>query len=149
VKAGGNNLGGGTLARRQLSHAQTAIGGARQQAAVGVAGPSAAVTGTGERAAQTGGSSQTAPLYERLPRGPHRMGPDEVAANQRLRMYGAMIEAVATNGYGRTSVKQVVTLAGVSRRAFYEQFANKQECFLATLELIASQAMDSIAMGYG
>jgi AcrR family transcriptional regulator len=76
------------------------------------------------------------------------MDPDEVAANQRLRMYGAMIEAVATNGYGRTSVKQVVTLAGVSRRAFYEQFANKQECFLATLDLIASQVMDSIAMSY-
>ncbi len=89
-----------------------------------------------------------APLYERLPRGPHQMGPDEVAENQRRRMYGAMIEAVAANGYGRTSVKQVVTLAGVSRRAFYEQFANKEECFLATLELIASQAMDHIAATY-
>lgn len=76
------------------------------------------------------------------------MGPDEVAENQRRRMYGAMIEAVAANGYGRTSVKQVVTLAGVSRRAFYEQFANKEECFLATLELIASQAMDHIAASY-
>jgi AcrR family transcriptional regulator len=63
-------------------------------------------------------------------------------------MYGAMIEAVAASGYGRTSVKQVVTLAGVSRRAFYEQFANKEECFLATLDLIAGQAMDHIATGY-
>jgi AcrR family transcriptional regulator len=89
-----------------------------------------------------------APLYERLPRGPHQMGPDEVAENQRRRMYGAMIEAVAANGYGRTSVKQVLTLAGVSRRAFYEQFANKEECFLATLDLIASQAMDHIAATY-
>jgi AcrR family transcriptional regulator len=89
-----------------------------------------------------------APLYERLPRGPHQLDPDEVAENQRRRMYGAMIEAVATSGYGRTSVKQVVTLAGVSRRAFYEQFANKQECFLATLDLIANQAMDRIAMSY-
>jgi TetR/AcrR family transcriptional regulator len=89
-----------------------------------------------------------APLYERLPRGPHRLDPKEVAENQRRRMYGAMIEAVATNGYGRTSVKQVVTLAGVSRRAFYEQFANKQECFLATLDLIAAQAIDSIGSTY-
>jgi TetR/AcrR family transcriptional regulator len=88
------------------------------------------------------------PLYERLPRGPHQMDPGEVAANQRRRMYGAMIEAVAASGYGRTSVKQVVTLAGVSRRAFYEQFANKQECFLATLDLIASRAMDDIAAAY-
>jgi AcrR family transcriptional regulator len=63
-------------------------------------------------------------------------------------MYGAMVEAVATNGYGATSVKRVVTLAGVSRRAFYEQFANKQECFLATLDLISNQAIDSIAATY-
>ncbi len=89
-----------------------------------------------------------APLYERLPRGPHQLKPLEVAKNQRRRMYGAMIEAVAASGYGRTSVKQVVMLAGVSRRAFYEQFANKEECFLATLDLIASQALVHIAAGY-
>jgi AcrR family transcriptional regulator len=89
-----------------------------------------------------------APLYQRLPRGPHQLGADVVAQNQRRRMHGAMIEAVAANGYGRTSVKQVVTLAGVSRRAFYEQFANKQECFLATLDLIAGQALARIADSY-
>ncbi|HEX5308668.1 MAG TPA: TetR/AcrR family transcriptional regulator [Solirubrobacteraceae bacterium] len=59
-----------------------------------------------------------------------------------------MIEAVAANGYGRTSVKQVVTLAGVSRRAFYEQFSNKQECFLSTLDLIAGRALTRIAESY-
>lgn len=63
-------------------------------------------------------------------------------------MYGAMVEAVATSGYGRTSVKQVVTLAGVSRRAFYEQFANKQQCFLATLDLIATQTLDNVSATY-
>jgi AcrR family transcriptional regulator len=63
-------------------------------------------------------------------------------------MHGAMVEAVATSGYGGTSVKQVVTLAGVSRRAFYEQFANKQECFMATLDLIAAQALHRIAASY-
>jgi TetR/AcrR family transcriptional regulator len=138
VKEGGNNLGSGALARRQSSPARASVGGGA---------PSLRVV-TGTRGAKPANQDRMAPLYERLPRGPHRLDPDEVAANQRLRMYGAMIEAVATNGYGRTSVKQVVTLAGVSRRAFYEQFANKQECFLATLELIASQAMDSIALSY-
>ena len=126
MKVGGNNLGGGALARRKPSPTQTSSTHTRKPP-------------------QNGGM---APLYKRLPRGPHQMDPDEVAANQRLRMYGAMIEAVATNGYGRTSVKQVVSLAGVSRRAFYEQFANKQECFLATLDLVASRAMDRIAMAY-
>lgn len=88
------------------------------------------------------------PLYERLPRGPHRMGRGEVAENQRQRMHGAMVEAVAAHGYGGTSVKQVITLAGVSRRAFYEQFSNKQECFLATLELLAKRAGERVAAAY-
>jgi TetR/AcrR family transcriptional regulator len=80
-----------------------------------------------------------APLYRRLPRGPHKLAPTEVAHHQRIRMHGAMVEAVAANGYARTSVKQVIGLAGVSRRAFYEQFSNKQECFLATFDLIAAR----------
>jgi AcrR family transcriptional regulator len=92
--------------------------------------------------------SVMAPLYERLPRGPHRMGRGEVAENQRQRMLGAMVEAVAAHGYGGTSVKQVITLAGISRRAFYEQFSNKQECFLATLELLASRAAERVAAAY-
>jgi TetR/AcrR family transcriptional regulator len=150
VKEGGNNLGGGALARRQPSPAQAtnAAGpppGEATHARQGVAEAASSIT---QQAAKAAGESSAASLYERLPRGPHQMDPDEVAENQRRRMYGAMIEAVATNGYGRTSVKQVVTLAGVSRRAFYEQFANKQECFLATLDLIASEAMDGIAMSY-
>jgi TetR/AcrR family transcriptional regulator len=78
-----------------------------------------------------------APLYQRLPHGPHRLAAGEVVRNQRTRMHGAMIEAVARHGYERTSVKQVVGLAGVSRRSFYEQFANKQECLLSTYDLIA------------
>ena len=56
--------------------------------------------------------------------------------HQRARIHGAMIEAVAQHGYESTSVKQVIGLAGVSRRSFYEQFANKEECFLATFDLV-------------
>jgi AcrR family transcriptional regulator len=88
------------------------------------------------------------PLYARLPRGPHRMKRREVAENQRQRMHGAMVEAIAAHGYGGTSVKQVISLAGVSRRAFYEQFANKQECFSSTVELLAERAGDRIGAAY-
>jgi AcrR family transcriptional regulator len=96
------------------------------------------------------GSSKTAvaPLYQRLPHGPHRLKTEEVIRNQRTRMHGAMIEAVAANGYEGTSVKQVVSLAGVSRRSFYEQFANKQECFLATYDLIAKRGAGRVAAAY-
>ena len=92
--------------------------------------------------------TKPAPIYERLPHGPHRLGAEEVVRNQRRRMHGAMIEAIAERGYDRTSVKQVVSLAGVSRRSFYEQFANKQECFLATYDLIATRGAGRVAAAY-
>jgi AcrR family transcriptional regulator len=94
------------------------------------------------------GKPRLAPLYERLPHGPHRLGAEEVVRNQRTRMHGAMIEAVAANGYERTSVKQVVSLAGVSRRSFYEQFANKQECLLATYDVIATRGAGRVSAAY-
>jgi AcrR family transcriptional regulator len=94
------------------------------------------------------GKASSGPLYQRLPHGPHRLGTEEVVRNQRTRMHGAMIEAVAANGYEGTSVKQVVSLAGVSRRSFYEQFANKQECFLATYDVIAKRGARRVAGAY-
>ena len=89
-----------------------------------------------------------APLYKRLPHGPHRLKRDEVVRNQRARIHGAMVEAVGSDGYEATSIKQVIALAGVSRRSFYEQFANKQECFLATFDLIARQELQQIRRAY-
>jgi AcrR family transcriptional regulator len=55
-------------------------------------------------------------------------------------MYGGMIEAVHERGYPQTTVAHVIALAGVSRRAFYEQFANKEACFLATYDIIVARA---------
>jgi AcrR family transcriptional regulator len=117
--------------------------------------------GSGRRASSStrdarAGRSKTArtaaphitPLYKRLPHGPHRLERNEVVANQRTRIHGAMIEAVAQSGYEETSVKQVIALAGVSRRSFYEQFANKQECFLATFDLIARREMQYVRRAY-
>jgi AcrR family transcriptional regulator len=95
-------------------------------------------TGPGEPAA---GEQADAPraLYKRLPRGPHRLDRDAVARHQRVRIHGAMVRAVAASGYEAVTVGQVIALAGVSRRSFYEQFASKQACFLATFDEIAGQ----------
>jgi AcrR family transcriptional regulator len=65
---------------------------------------------------------------------------EDVARNQRARMYGGMIEAVSERGYARTTVAHVIGLAGVSRRAFYEQFPNKEACFLATYDIVVARA---------
>jgi AcrR family transcriptional regulator len=88
------------------------------------------------------------PIYKRLPHGPHRLSREEVIYNQRIRMHGAMIEAVAESGYEQTSVRQVVAMAGVSRRSFYEQFANKEACFLATFDLLAGRGVQRISEAY-
>jgi AcrR family transcriptional regulator len=68
------------------------------------------------------------------------MGREDVARNQRARLYGAMIESVAQRGYRATTVAHVIGLAGVSRRAFYELFANKQQCFMGTYDIVVASA---------
>jgi AcrR family transcriptional regulator len=88
------------------------------------------------------------PLYERLPHGPHHLGHNQVVRNQRARLYGAMVETISASGYEGASVRQVVALAGVSRRSFYELFANKQECFLATFDLIATRSVGAVRRRY-
>jgi AcrR family transcriptional regulator len=83
-------------------------------------------------------------LYRRLPHGPNGLDRDEVARHQRARIFGAMIESIAERGYQRTTVADVIALAGVSRRAFYEQFANKEDCFLATYDIVVARARKQV-----
>jgi AcrR family transcriptional regulator len=59
-------------------------------------------------------------------------GPRAAAsASQRARLLDAMVRAVASKGYAKVTVADVVALAEVSRRTFYEQFGAKEDCFLA------------------
>ncbi len=87
---------------------------------------------------------QPAPLYRRLPHGPNGMGREEVARHQRARIYGGMIESIYRKGYRDTTVADVIGLAGVSRRAFYEQFSNKEDCFLATYDIVVARARKQV-----
>jgi AcrR family transcriptional regulator len=64
---------------------------------------------------------------------------EEVARNQRARLYGAMIESTSQRGYRATTVAHLTGLAGVSRRSFYEHFPNKEQCFLATHQSILAR----------
>jgi AcrR family transcriptional regulator len=91
-----------------------------------------------------GTKKDLAPLYRRLPHGPHGMNREEVARHQRARLYGGMIESISERGYSSTTVAHVIGLAGVSRRAFYEQFSNKQECFLATYDIVVARSRKQV-----
>ena len=93
--------------------------------------------------------SQLSPLYHRLPHGPNGMAREEVARHQRARIYGAMIESVAHRGYQSTTVAHVIALAGVSRRAFYEQFNNKEECFLSTYDIVVARSRKHVLDAWG
>jgi AcrR family transcriptional regulator len=72
-----------------------------------------------------------------LPRGRHHLTREEVQASQRTRILEAMIEEVAARGYAATSVAHITTRAGVSRKSFYEQFADKRDCYYAAYEMAA------------
>jgi len=96
----------------------------------------------------TSSAARIVPLYKRLPHGPHRLVRNEVVQHQRARIHGAMVEAIAQYGYKKTSVKKVTGLSGVSRRTFYEQFANKEECFLTSFDLIAARAVKQTNEAY-
>lgn len=52
-------------------------------------------------------------------------------ASQRERLLRAVIAAVAESGYAAVTVADIVRRAKVSRAAFYEHFAGKEDCFLA------------------
>jgi len=59
---------------------------------------------------------------------------DDVVRIQRSRMLFAMAEAASDQGYANVVVTDVVKRAGVSRATFYEQFTDKQDCFLAAFD---------------
>jgi AcrR family transcriptional regulator len=80
----------------------------------------------------------------RLPPGRHGLSRSFVADNQRERILMATIEATAASGYARMSVDDIVRGAGVSRRTFYELFANKQEAFLAAFDAAAGALLRTV-----
>jgi AcrR family transcriptional regulator len=79
-----------------------------------------------------GSRSATAP-DRRLPRGRHDLPREFVARTQRDRLIDAMARTVAVKGF-TAPLTDVCAAASVSTRAFYEHFADKEECFMATFD---------------
>jgi AcrR family transcriptional regulator len=74
---------------------------------------------------------------------------EQVVANQRERLFGAMVASVAERGYIATTVNDLVEISGVSSRTFYDLFPDKKACFLATLEAIIEAAIAYVARRAG
>lgn len=54
--------------------------------------------------------------------------------DHRHRLLEGMAQSVAEKGYADTTIADVVRLASVSRRTFYEHFGSKPECLIALYE---------------
>jgi AcrR family transcriptional regulator len=59
-----------------------------------------------------------------------------------------MVAAVAAKGYAATTVADVLARARVSRSAFYEQFRDKEDCFLACYESGTSLVLAAVTTAF-
>ncbi|MDW5598011.1 TetR/AcrR family transcriptional regulator [Conexibacter stalactiti] len=93
--------------------------------------------------------TDSVPIPRSLPRGRHAAAREVVLASQRGRLLEAIAACVAEQGYAATTVAHVIARAGVSRKTFYEHFADKDACFLAAweagFELVLSQVAEAVA----
>jgi len=55
-----------------------------------------------------------------------------------------MLEAVGTHGYEQTTVQDAITNAGLYRQAFYDNFEDKEDCYLHAID--AGSAWVELAM---
>lgn len=58
-----------------------------------------------------------------------------VNSSKREKILEGMLEAVGAEGYDPTSVRTVLARTGLYRQAFYDEFPDKDSCYLAALEM--------------
>jgi DNA-binding MarR family transcriptional regulator/AcrR family transcriptional regulator len=66
---------------------------------------------------------------------------------QRSRILAAMVEELAIGHASLPAVARVIARARVSRRLFYEQFADIEDCFLASFDWAVGQARATVVEG--
>lgn len=87
-------------------------------------------------------SGAVLPAGDGLPR-------EHVGEIQRMRILAGMAEVASERGAGSVTVAHVVSRAGVSRRTFYDLFADREECFLAAFEDAIGHVSALVLEAYG
>jgi AcrR family transcriptional regulator len=80
-----------------------------------------------------------------LPAGRHGFSPEQVAHNQYERLIAGFASAVAEHGYTGVTIAHITKAASVSRRVFYANFEDKEECFLAAFEAVVAHLRELVA----
>jgi AcrR family transcriptional regulator len=88
------------------------------------------------------------PAVQRLPRGRHGLPREFVVSSQRERLLDATSRAVSETGYRALTVAAILQRAGVSRKTFYEHFADKEECFLAAYDVVTEGLLHGVTHAY-
>jgi AcrR family transcriptional regulator len=76
----------------------------------------------------------------RLRPGPKGLPRNQVAEIQRTRLLTAAIDTVQEAGNAQISVAQIIARARVSRKTFYDVFADREDCTLAAFDHILAHA---------
>ena len=67
------------------------------------------------------------------------------AAGHRARLTAGLAAAIAEKGYAAVTIADIVRIARVSKRTFYEHFADKESCFLALYAETSDELLELIA----
>jgi AcrR family transcriptional regulator len=69
-----------------------------------------------------------------------------VSEMQRARLLSAAVATIEELGWSRTSVAHITARARVSRRTFYDLFANREDCLLAVVEDVVGEISRELAV---
>jgi AcrR family transcriptional regulator len=83
-----------------------------------------------------------------LPAGRHGLPRAFVVSNQRERILDAVLQAASRGGYAAMRIEDVIAIAGVSRRTFYDHFTNKEDAFLASYDLVLDQLLTGVSTAF-
>jgi AcrR family transcriptional regulator len=127
------------MARRTRTRSRGSV------ASRGVATDGVPVGGEASGAGASPVGGRTSPVDGALPVGGEGVSHARVAEIQRSRLMAASAQAVEELGYNRATVAHITRRAKISRRTFYELFANREECVLAALESVVESIRGELA----
>src|ERR1700743_3401371 len=80
----------------------------------------------------------------RPPPGRQRLSREFLAHHQRARIVKALAVETMERGYRAVTVADIVRRAGIARNTFYDNFASKEDCFLATQDYAVEEALQRV-----
>ncbi|MFL5844473.1 MAG: TetR/AcrR family transcriptional regulator [Solirubrobacteraceae bacterium] len=84
-----------------------------------------------------------------LPSGRHGIPRALIMADQRARLLDGVMQVAARDGVQNMRISDVIAAAGVSRRTFYDHFANKELAFLAAYDMVIDALLERVDAAFG